>query len=50
MKNQINPDPNIGPQSHYTNERINPEYYANNNGSEIKGKTYFSTELIHYKI
>lgn len=45
----MNPDPNVSPQSHYANERINPEYFAENNGYTIKGKNYFSSEIIRYK-
>lgn len=46
MKRQVNPDPNIGPQTHYANERVNKNYSAKNNGYVIKGKNYFSSSLI----
>ena len=50
LKHQIKPDPEISPQSHYANERINSLYKAENNGFLIKGKNYFSSEIIKYNL
>jgi hypothetical protein len=42
-------DPEIPPQTHLINERVNPDYYAKNNNFVIKGRLYFQSE-VKYKV
>jgi hypothetical protein len=39
------PDPGVPPQTHITNIRTNNEYIAKNNGFEIEGTNYFSSDI-----
>ena len=39
------PDPHVPPQTHITNIRTNGEYKASNNGFEIKGESYFTSDI-----
>lgn len=50
MKLQKNPDPGVSARTHYVNERTNPTYKAENNGYLVKGKNYFSSELIRFNL
>jgi hypothetical protein len=40
-----NIEPNIPPQTHLINERVNPDYYAKNNSYVVKGRLYFQSEV-----
>lgn len=42
---QNKPDPAVPPQTHISNIRINNDYIAKNNGYELEGATYFSSDI-----
>lgn len=42
---QVNPDPQVPPQTHIANIRTNDKYSANNNGYQIKGHLYYKSKL-----
>merc|ERR1711957_719342 len=42
---QVNPDPQVPPQTHISNIRINSDYRAENNGFELEGTTYYSSDI-----
>jgi hypothetical protein len=44
-KSQTKPDPNVPPQSHLSNIRINPNYNVQNNGFELQGRNIFVGDI-----
>lgn len=42
---QIRPDPQVPPQTHISNIRINDQYTAKNNNFEIRGQLYYKSKV-----